>query len=417
MEGNITAMASAGHVTVDSDDPFGLSLDINISLLQEKFMTQYNPSSLHYDDGMQAAIEFLNIYLVPFIILFGICGNVLSLIVFTSTYLRLKSSSSYLALLSVSDGVFLLCVLIVWLSRVNIALFHQRYVCQIVVYLMYVMCFTSAWIVVAFTAERYILLYHPLFKDKYCTRRTALLTCGVILTLGLFAYTVTFWTHGVNYINDVAICMPVPAYYDVMTALTGTDLTLTFILPVIIIVVLNVKILLKIHQLRMAGEYIATWTDCSYGVLGGTPRRRQFYRTSISRSGSMHVTFLSKTLDSLHGYASVFGLDQGLEGVRRTFVLRRTARLLLLASTVFIVLNSPIYILRIKSFLSELLYNEPEPPKQELQLKEFFQIAYFLNYAVDFIIYSSCSGTFRAALKRLLLRFCKKDQHCNSDSA
>jgi len=94
----------------------------------------------------------------------------------------------YLSMLSVADIVFLLALLVVWLERVDVGLFtrdgwcrqvpggrrrHGRCSergdgwCQAVLYASRVSGFLAAWHVVVFTAERYVIVHHPLRKDSF----------------------------------------------------------------------------------------------------------------------------------------------------------------------------------------------------------------------------------------------------------
>jgi len=62
----------------------------------------------------------LDLYLLPLISVVGCVGNVLSFLVFTTTYLRRLSSSVYLAALAVADTIFLLVLLFNWLTALGV---------------------------------------------------------------------------------------------------------------------------------------------------------------------------------------------------------------------------------------------------------------------------------------------------------
>ena len=80
-------------------------------------------------------LDFLNVYYLAVIILFGMVGNLLSFLVFTQTHLKLRSSSYYLAALAVSDFGFLVTLLVVWLNHFGVDLFNRPGFCQALVYL------------------------------------------------------------------------------------------------------------------------------------------------------------------------------------------------------------------------------------------------------------------------------------------
>lgn len=121
-------------------------------------------------------------YCTPFIIVLGLFGNILSLCVFLSKNLRSLSASTYLAALSIADLLTLVFyVTVEWLRRglvyldpnmkSRIRFFDEEVVCQFQLYMSYVSRLSSAWIVVAFTMERYIGVCWPLLRKDICTKR------------------------------------------------------------------------------------------------------------------------------------------------------------------------------------------------------------------------------------------------------
>ena len=100
-------------------------------------------------------INSWDVYVVPFILLVGIFGNILSFIIFTKTYLRRQSSSIYLAALAMADAAFLCCILFSWAKHIGLNVYERDGWCQTFVYLTHISSFLSVWYVVSFTTERY----------------------------------------------------------------------------------------------------------------------------------------------------------------------------------------------------------------------------------------------------------------------
>jgi len=151
--------------------------------------------SLSSADTFKAVVDSMTLYVTPFIVVIGVVGNALSLAVFSLTYLQRLSSSLYLSMLSVADIVFLMALLVIWLERVDVGLFTRDGWCQAVLYASRVSGFLAAWHVVVFTAERYVIVHHPLRKDEFCTKRRARIVVGVVVVVALGLYTPTTWTH------------------------------------------------------------------------------------------------------------------------------------------------------------------------------------------------------------------------------
>ena len=370
---------------------------------------QFPPRSGNW---FRTAMEYANIYLTPVIIIVGVCGNILSFAVFTSTYVRLKSSSAYLALLATADAGFLICLFFVWLARVRVTLFHSAIWCQLFVYLNYVFCFLSAWSVVGFTGERYVVVYHPLKKDGFCTRKRPKLAVGILVVFAALGYTFAFWTNDVDEIRGRSMCMPLPQYYDALTVITAVDMLITFMIPSVLIVVLNIRIIIKLRHFqqqsvlklkRMRGQPI---TDPM-----AKRTRRPFISATVSQTGSVHYTFVSRSVlpagEEISATQSSSN-QTNVATVRRNISQYRTARILLVVSSIFLILNSPNHIFRLQAFLHNIIANQSKGSLKIIAWQELFQLTYFLNFAVNFFIYSLCSKTFRSALKRLCRRLCHR---------
>ena len=382
------------------------------------------------------AFEYANVYLTPFIIFIGTSGNILSFTVFSCTYLKMKSSSVYLAALSIADTGFLLCLFFIWLAKVDVRVFHQPFFCQLFLYLQYVFCFLSVWSVVGFTCERYIFVYHPLIKDRLCTTRTSK---GVVCTVSAIAclcYIFAFWTNGsrVTPIDpNKPVCIPLSEYYDIMTVMTSLDLLFAFVIPCALIVVLNIRIMIKLRQyqnqsviklkqlkdskngsqLQIASRNGHISPKNHNSPRNGHISKRPHVVASISRTGSMHFTFVSRSADMFSESRNAYqncSTQSHVNSVRKNISQYRTARILLLVSTIFLTLHTPNHIFRLQAFVKGLTEAGPATSsKRQIVWQELFQLVYFLNFGVNFFIYSLCSRTFRNALKRLRQR-CKRSK-------
>lgn len=351
-------------------------------------------------DGFKQMLDFLNLYFTPVIILVGVVGNMMSFLVFSTTHLTRLSSSVYLAALSVADTGFLLGLSIVWLSRVGVPLFVTNGWCQCTVYMTYVFSFLSVWNVVSFTTERYIIVYHPLQKDSFCTRRKAKVVVGLLAVTSLLMYTFALWTSGVVMLDTKAVCMPLPHYYDVLTIMTSIDTLISCVIPSIMIVILNVRILLQLHRYQKKRSEMSATTL----ILGNVTkcRRRSLIHTSISTTGSMHIKFPSSNKDMMASTTtqSVMYPDN-CKKVMRSRSQFRTARMLLILSSVFVLLNLPSHVFRVQVFLQNFIGGEPKAPRAKIHWKELFQLVYFLNFAINFFVYNACGRQFRDGLRRM----------------
>ncbi|KAI0212840.1 hypothetical protein LSAT2_002219, partial [Lamellibrachia satsuma] len=270
----------------------------------------------------------------------GTVGNLLSFFVFLGTHLRLQSSYVYLAFLNVADTLFLLCLLVAWLGRVNVRLMDRVGWCQLTVYLSYASSFLSVWIVVGFTVERYIVVFHPLKKDVWCTRRRAYIVVVWLTATSLFLYAFSTWTNGVVALADgTHVCAPRRRFMTLMRVATGIDTLITLVVPSVVIIGFNVSMSVKLRRL-IGGRYVSN------------------------------------------------------DSIRRSFQLR-TTRTLLTISSVFLVLNMPSHVLRVYAMLYYLSDASYALPRHVSLCQHLVQMLYYVNFSVNFFLYSACSRTFR----------------------
>jgi hypothetical protein len=78
--------------------------------------------------------------------------------------------------------------------------------------------------------------------------------------------------------------------------------------------------------------------------------------------------------------------------------------MLWVASSVFVLLNIPSHYFKIQAFMQHLFGYSYKSSKRDLQWHQFFQLIYYINFAINFFVYSVCGRPFRSGLKHLVLR-------------
>lgn len=262
-----------------------------------------------FDNIMESVATSLYTYYTPILIIFGLIGNFISIFVFFNSKLRLQSTSYYLTALALSDIVFLIQLLPPWLNAMKIHnIFLRDYFCQIIVFSSYSTCFLSAWLVVAFTIERFVAVVYPLQRSSMCTMARAkfIIAFLVITALGLnipmFKYTAPS-TNDCNIDND---------YLNQAERFNILDTVVSFTVPLAVIFILNTWIVVGVYRLERARhELVPVESQADTGCVPPPPL--------LPRSQ------------------------------------RRVTRMLLLVSTVYIVLNVPAYTMRILVYMYEMV--------------------------------------------------------------
>lgn len=271
----------------------------------ESNFTYGNQSLIDYIADQVA--EFLNIYYTPPLVILGSIGNLVSVFVFYSSKLRQQSTSQYLSALALSDTLFLFQLLFPWLKAVQInGLFHHQGFCQVFVYISYVTCCLSAWLVVAFTVERFVAVLYPLRRNAVCTVTRARHVIGSIAAAALLLNLPVLW-FVMPQPNDCNIDV---TYLDHAERFNAVDTAVSFTIPLAVIIILNTWIMIGVWKLERT-RHLLIKGERPAGPVGA--RRR----------------------------ARVVGCQRSQQ---------RVTRMLLIVSTVFVVLNLPAYAIRILAY-------------------------------------------------------------------
>lgn len=337
------------------------------------------------DEHKTSAAQAFFTYFTPVIFMIGIFGNLLCLIVFMSKNMRKLSASIYLAALSTSDLMALIFyVLPEWLKHGlpslpghHTAIFLQQAgTCQIMLYLQYISRFLSSWLVVFFTIERFIGVCFPLRRKDICDPKSAsrvILVAIIVASTGCVFKPILSGSYIA--INGDPLCTSDPEHRYLSFILDSIfGVTITFI-PFVLITVLNLLIIRKLVLRNKRHRKIRIVTE-----------------ESIIR---LEFTFI-----------------------------------LLAISICFVSLNLPYFAVWCKSYwmIYKQIFNVNDhsimTPKDHAarigDLDEILHVTrtiFYINYCINFFLYSITGAYFRKELKHLFLhkeRGYKYSHHCSA---
>ena len=323
---------------------------------EEPIFEALNPTN----DSVYMTVSMFRNVSTPLICCLGGVANICACATFLSLALRSTSCNLYLAARSFSDTLFLFTLMIVWLDSIGIPVFHKDGVCQIVVFVTYVSSFISVWMVVAVSFENYIRLCHPASLYLFCTVFKAKIIIGVMVFLAMIIYNFPLWITNIEEFLGQKRCMTNNRYKQLYLVMTYIDTFLTLIIPLTLIMLLYIAIIC-----RAVDAY-----------------KRQLRLKKIPSLSSGCSAFWCVTPEA------------------------KVTRLLFAVSVIFIVLHSPMHIMRtvmiIKLYIIQSRHLEPIEPS----LKKAFETLYYLNFAINFAVYFSCGVTFRKIFVRLFCKCC-----------
>ena len=324
----------------------------------------WNLYSVNETNHLRKIVQAISLYLVPTIGCLGIVGNICCFVVFLFTSFKYLPMTLYLAALAISDTGFLAAVMIGWLTSLHPVIALSPGCCHVMVYITYVCSFLSAWYVVLMMVERYIVVCHPLRAPRICTKRRGQLAVGLITAFALVLYIHSLLSTYVE-VTPYAYCSSKSAYLQFNAVFTYIDSLLTFVVPFTAVLILNIRIILVVRNFRKKHHPIHDF--CIHHSEPGVLTRAQV----------------------------------------------RTTKMLVLVSSVFVVLYLPSHAYRIYllvfGLVSKTKMYDFEYDQNQLLAQHICQLPYYLNFAVDFLLYSLTSIAFRRNVVKLFRKICDDD--------
>ena len=196
---NLTMWINA--TMVSSSPSYNLTTWINVTdqhlnVTNETDRHNYMGASIK-ETGMYKIAIALLIWILPVVIIFGTTGNVLSFILMLQREMRQTSTYFYLAILAVADTIVLfVSAFKTWIRTWSeFELLHiSDASCKTLMFLAYFSLHLSAWLIVAVTIERFIVVWFPLKATSLCsTTRARYTTVAIVVALFLLNAHL-FWT-------------------------------------------------------------------------------------------------------------------------------------------------------------------------------------------------------------------------------
>ncbi|KFD60929.1 hypothetical protein M514_09953 [Trichuris suis] len=312
--------------------------------------------------GLVFILRKINFWYLIVLIVVGLLGNSLSIATIYRSKLKRVSSNHFLIALTCSDSVFLLSLLLIWLNKCGLPVYHREGPCQLVLFFLNCSSWLSSWYLMVLTIERYFVVYFPLSQAARCTvgrtRRIIFMAIPVPLLFNIWVFVATG-------VTDRGFCDTKESYYHTAMILNWLDTLMSFILPALVIITCNVAICVRLFSRR----------DIFAALRGGVP---ECLHSGVQ--GSVQAPLMR---------------CHNAPRRRQTQELKITQSLVAL-SFIFVALNVPSYALRLRDYI--LVATDPIHQKQNLLdivLENVFNLIYYSNYAINFFLYCLTSQNFR----------------------
>ncbi|KAI5622000.1 putative G-protein coupled receptor 142 [Silurus asotus] len=232
----------------------------------------------------------------PTLAAIGIPSNIMSFVIFWRRKCMLsKSSTFYLIAISIADTAVLVFIVVLELSIKYLTVepfWSQEPWCSLRDIFTYGASNTSTWLVVAFTAERFLSITTYSLRKQFGVPHGTLWTICIIFALGHFLALPYYWAYISTYRQDLQrwFCIYNPnATIHYTLAMVSMQTIVSHILPFVIIGVLNG---LTLRQISLTNR---VHTICTSGQKV-TPLLRSRKRKSVVLLVTVSMTFVLLTI-------------------------------------------------------------------------------------------------------------------------
>jgi hypothetical protein len=372
------------------------------------------------------------------IALTGLVGNTTTIIVFSQRRLRSLRSSFFLTCLAITDLVFILILLVALLDELHAPVMTTP-VCMLTIYLSHIASFLSSNFTLAYTSHRLIAVFFPIKATTFLKQRTNRVLALTLLIFACLFYSISFPVTTTKFRSNTTNIVYCEEDRDkpLLFPFLVLDTLFTFIIPFSCISCMNLAIVYKLHTKF-------TYKQKPSVSNGSTPMLCRSGRTSSNSSGhsvtdavalsqlkntnnvnntntvnnpdgnyltqQQNSSFLSvrstqryKRMKNHQPNSSArhssFGHGKISMPIRstqcRATASAKTTKMLLAASTVFLVFNLPYHLL-LFCFLFKT-----QQPSWMLNAVNIARLWFFASFCVNFFVYVICGKRFRTEVLRL----------------
>lgn len=296
---------------------------------------------------------------LPIIITIGTIGNIFSFIVMLQREMRQTSTFFYLAVLAIADTIVLfMSAFKTWIRLcTGFEMLHISDVsCKLFTFLTYFSLHMSAWLIVAVTVERFIVVWFPLKATSICsTKRAKLTTFGI--GLGFFLLNAhLFWTAELitdQYTGRKTCAMLKNNRFLYEDVIPWVHLTLYSFVPFVSLLVFNILIIVSLIK------------------------HRQILSNQMTRADR-----------------------------RNRYTHRRLAITLLCISFVWIITTTPSALYTVLPLKGDTM----QKAAKFFLIKVLCYILLYINHSINFFLYCITGQTFRREFMKFVCRICRKRQ-------
>jgi hypothetical protein len=360
------------------------------------------------------------------IALTGLIGNTTTIIVFSQRRLRSLRSSFFLTCLAVTDLVFILILVVALLDELHIPVMTTP-VCMLTIYLSHIASFLSSNFTLAYTTHRLIAVLFPIKATTFLKQRTNRILALTLLIFACSFYSLAFpvtTTKLRSNTTNIVYCEE-DREKSLLFPFLIFDTLFTFIIPFSLITFMNLAIVYQLHTTLTYKQKPTTSNSTTPIASPSTNSSSQsgaegvqpspLHTGNILKESNRLLQQQNRSLLCVRPVHRQKGMRNHLDSsIRRLPPLyhtnkairirsthcratasAKTTKMLLAASTVFLVFNLPYHLL-----LFCFLFIK-EQPSWMLSAVNIARLWFFASFCMNFFVYAICGQRFRNEVVRL----------------
>lgn len=368
----------------------------------------------------------INIYTSLFIFLIGIIGHSITIFLFSRKRFRLNSSHIYLFCIAVTDSLFLFVHFFEDTIRTSINVYSNENItndfnlfifssiqviniadnfdtpCKLINYFRYVLRFISAYIIVAFTLQRLIIVFKPssyTFKSKKSA-------WYIVITITIFSFLLNAWVPTFferNFNGEVFSCNLKATHKTQYFHMTVFYICLIMLIPILTIFISNSLIIFKTVQADLARKKLRAEDRKKRENLKESSNNTQQINIRKNTVTALSSSNNSKRSDKNYRMKPYY-LNLNFSCKKMTNQsknLNKITKTLLFISFSYAFLNLP-YFVSWSVFFYETTFMfeiEPETKNYLFTALQISEILYMINYGIGFYINCLSGSIFRNLVK------------------
>jgi hypothetical protein len=365
------------------------------------------------DNGYINSLNFLNqsrkanLFLTLILITIGLVGHSLTIFVFSQKRFRHNSSNIYFLCLALNDSAYL----IIHLFKDTIRTYNDIYLsetekktksfiqylnlidqyeltCRLMNYLRNVLRFTSAYIVIAFTLQRLVIVYSP-FSNKFKSKKSAWKTVTIIIIISIL---INSWILFIFELqkgnNNYFYCNVKDGWDKIYFHLTLVYICIIMLIPILIIFTSNSFLISSIYKNK--SNHLKNAQSSKKIINKNNINIMRLNNTKINNNEKIQLKPYFLTINQI--------INRVTNQANST---KKLTKMLILISFSYALFNLPYFITWSlfyynETFIKLLDASEHNYYYSALKICELF---FVLNYGIYFYIYILSGSVFRNQLK------------------